>query len=99
MHVMQQYKVKRQKQLVRIESSCFKGEETSHREQRGNKTWLFMSLTVLFHFLDYVQVLIGRGSMMKIQGSPSLFESNREESGLDRWRILSRKEREKETCS
>lgn len=99
MHVIQQHKVKRQKQLVRTESSCFKGEETGHREQCGNKTWLFMSLTVLFHFLDYVQVFIGRGSMMKIQGSPSLFESNREESGLDRWRILSRKEREKETCS
>lgn len=99
MHVIQQHKVKRQKQLIRTESSCFKGEEIGHREQRGNKTWLFMSLTVLFHFLDYVQVFIGRGSMMKIQGSPSLFESNREESGLDRWRILSRKEREKETCS
>ena len=99
MHVIQQHKVKRQKQLVRTESSCFKGEEIGHREQRGNKTWLFMSLTVLFHFLDYVQVFIGRGSMMKIQGSSSLFESNREESGLDRWRILSRKEREKETCS
>ena len=99
MHVIQQHKVKRQKQLVRTESSCFKGEEIGHREQRGNKTWLFMSLTVLFHFFDYVQVFIGRGSMMKIQGSPSLFESNREESGLDRWRILSRKEREKETCS
>lgn len=99
MHVIQQHKVKRQKQLIRTESSCFKGEEIGHREQRGNKTWLFMSLTVLFHFLDYVQVFIGRGSMMKIQGSSSLFESNREESGLDRWRILSRKEREKETCS
>lgn len=70
MHVIQQYKVSHQKQLVRIESGCFKGEETGHREQRGNKTWLFMSLTVLFYFLDYVQVLIGGGSMMKIQGSP-----------------------------
>lgn len=50
MHVIQQHKVKRQKQLVRTESSCFKGKETGHREQRGNKTWLFMSLTTISLF-------------------------------------------------